>query len=154
MSVERRTAVRRHERMFMLSGDEDGDPEVSRLEAALEIDPSDLSAALAEQPALYYRARLMAARLEAVSWVAEAEVDAAVNRVAAYLREQARDRAEPPTDAQVLARARQHADVDKLVRRALETRRRLVLARALEGAYAQRARILGVMGAMASIGGR
>ena len=140
--------------MFMLVGDEEDDPEVSRLEASLEIDPDDLRAAMSTQPALYYRARLMSARLEAALGMAEAEVDAAVNRVAVYLHKQAEDRAEPPTDAQILARARQHADVDRAARRALETRRRLALARALEGAYEQRARILGIVASLVPGGGR
>ena len=131
----------------MLAGEEEGDPTLSRLEAGLAIDVSKLEDELARQPDRYYRASLRAARLEARVAEAEAEARAAEGRVLVYLREQAEDRASPPPDAVLLARARQHADVDAAERRARELRRRLLAARALEAAYIQKMSILEVLGA-------
>ena len=138
MSSSERSASRRAAVTFMLAGEEDGDPTLLRLEAGLAIDASKLEDELARQPDRYYRASLRAARLEARVAEAEAEARAAENRIFVYLREQAADRAAPPPDAVLLARARQHADVDVAERRARELRRRLLAARALEAAYMQR----------------
>ena len=145
MSSSERREGRRSAATFMLAGEEEGDPTLSHLEAGLAIDAGKLEDELARQPDRYYRASLRAARLEARVADAEAGARAAEGRVLAYLREQAEDRASPPPDAVLLARARQHADVDAAERRARELRRRLLTARALESAYAQRMRALEVL---------
>ena len=145
MSSSERREGKRSAVTFMLAGEEEGDPILSRLEAGLAIDVGKLEDELARQPDRYYRASLRAARLEARVADAEAEARAAEGRVVMYLREQAEDRASPPPDAILLARARQHADVDAAERRARELRRRLLAARALESAYAQRMRALEVI---------
>ncbi len=131
----------------MLAGEEDQDPEVSRLESLLEVDPKELEAELAGQPALYYRSALMVARLESQVQAAEYEVGAAEERTAGPLRERNLTLHEPLTEEQIAMRVRQSADVDRAERRAGELRRRLGAARALEAAYAQRMRVLEVLGA-------
>ena len=146
MSSSERREGKRSAVTFMLAGEEEGDPILSRLEAGLAIDVGKLEDELARQPDRYYRASLRAVRLEARVAEAEAEARAAEGRVLAYLREQAEGRSSSTSDAVLLARARQHADVDTAERRAREFRRRLLVARALESAYAQRMRVLEVLG--------
>lgn len=128
----------------MLAGDEEDDPALSRLEAGLVID--DVREALRDQPILYYRAALRAARLESQVGTAELDMQAAERRVIVALREVARDRPEPLSEEQIAARARQSGDVDKAERRVGELRRRLLVARALVEAYEQRMRALEALG--------
>lgn len=127
---------------FALAGDEDGDIEVSRLEAALVIDRAVLSDELANHPDLFYRAALMAARLESRSAVAEMDARQVFVQQVNYLRSQMQDRPQPVTEEQLEARARQAADVDKAARHAAEVRRKFLAARALSAAYEQRGRVL------------
>ena len=131
---------------FMLAGDEEDDPALSRLEAGLII--GDIAAALRDQPVLYYRAALRAARLESQAATAELDARSAERRAVIMLRAAARDRPEPPSEEQIAARAQQHADVDKAERRVGELRRRLLAARALASAYRQRLRALEALGGL------
>ena len=147
-SRERREHVK-SKRAFMLAGDEDGDSEVMRLEALLAIDAADVESALCEQPDLYYRAALIAARLEAQVAAASYEVAAASERVAGPLRERNLTLHEPLTDTQIAARVCSSSDVDRAERRVGDLRRRLGAARALEAAYVQRLRVLAALGAPA-----
>lgn len=129
-------------RTFLLAGEEEGDPELSELEAALEVDYKRPREAAAAHAGLYYRAALRAARLEARVAAAEHEVGAAEERVAQPLREANRNRHEPLTEEQVRARVRQSSDVDRARRAVGELRRQLGAARALEAAYERRGRLL------------
>ena len=140
---ERRRAERRGP-TFMLAGDEDGDPAVSRLETSLRIEDADK--ALREQADLYYRVALLAARLEAQVAAAEMSARAAVNRAALALRLVSVDRHVPLAEEEIVARARQDSEADAAERRAGELRRRLLAARALEAAYEQRLRCLEALG--------
>jgi len=138
--TERRPSARedRAAGTFMLAGEVADDPELSRLEAALAVDPRDLPRALAEQAGNYYRAGLRAARCEALASSAEAARAAAEARIIMYLR----GLPHPPSGADVVARARQHADVAGAARRADAARAAAREARALVAAFEQRARML------------
>lgn len=135
---------------FMLAGDEAGDVDVSRLEADLAIDRGNLGEALAGHPDLYYRAALMAARLESRVAVAEMDARAALSRQMGALRDLSRDHPQPPTENQLETRARQSSEVDKAERHAAELRRKWLAARALAMAYEQRGRALEALAARKS----
>lgn len=127
---------------FLLAGEEEDDAELSRLEAALALDPRRPREAAASQPDLYYRAALRAARLEAQVAAAECDVLGAQERVAGPMREANASRHQPLSEEQIADRVRKSSEVDRAVRAAGELRRRLGMARALHAAYEARGRLL------------
>ena len=123
------------------------DLELARLEAALDLRGADIRKALQEQPDLYYRGALAAARLASQVDAAECEVTSAEARVENALREANRDRHEPLSDEHIARRVAQNIEFARARRHAGELRRKLLLARALEEALVQRMRALEALGA-------
>lgn len=140
MSSERAPS-RRSGPVFMLAGEVSGDPELSRLEASLEIDLKRRAEGLAEQAKLYYRARLRASRAAAALAQAEADRASAEGRIEGYLASLPNIKPEA-----IPVRVRQHADVEAAHRRAAVAQALHAEAAALVAAYEQRMRALEALG--------
>ncbi len=135
---KRAVRERQNSDYLMTVGIEENDSTLSKLEADLEIDQTALAKEMAKQPELFYRSSIVASRLAAQLDFTERQKILTEIRVASDIRRGSEDRDVKLTSEEIDARTVTHGDVDKLVVKCGDLRRRFLLAEALRSAYAQR----------------